>query len=269
MEEIVMRPILVSLAVLGAAAFGSSALAQTSTTVVTQKPSTGAAVGVAGGAATGAVVGGPVGAVVGGVVGGVAGALADPPAEVRTYVQGQTVPVVTYEGDLVVGQPLPGTITVYDIPNQSRYSWAYVNGQRVLIDRSNRHIVGVVGEPGATAATSTTVTTTKPSGGAAAGAVTGAATGAVVGGPVGAAVGGVVGAVAGAVADPPEQVTTYVRSQTVPPATYSGQVVVGQPFPVGVTAYDVPSDTRYRWAFVNEQRVLIDRSNGLVVAVLP
>jgi hypothetical protein len=58
-------------------------------TVVTE-PSAGAGVGVVGGAATGAALGGPVGAVVGAVVGGVAGAAVDPPAEVRTYVYGQS-----------------------------------------------------------------------------------------------------------------------------------------------------------------------------------
>lgn len=259
-----MRRLLLCLTVCGAAALTTSAFGQTtSTTVVTPKASEGAAVGVVGGAATGAAVGGPVGAVVGGVVGGVAGALADPPAEVRTYVQSQSVPVVDYQGQLVAGQPLPSAITIYEIPDQPRYSWAYVNGQRVVVERSNRHIVGVVPE------STTTVTTTRPSGGAAAGAVTGAATGAVVGGPVGAAVGGVVGAVAGAIADPPAQVTTYVRSQTVAPVTYDGEIAVGQPFPVGVKAYDVPSDSRYRWSYVNEQRVLIDRNTGTIVTVLP
>jgi len=260
-----MRKLVLCLTVCGAAALSTVALAQTTTTtVVTPKPSEGAAVGVVGGAAAGAAVGGPVGAVVGGVVGGVAGALTDPPAEVRTYVQSQSVPVVTYDGRLVGGQPLPSAITVYDIPNQPRYSWAYVNGQRIVVERSNRHIVGVVPET-----TTTTTTTTRPSGGAAAGALTGAATGAAVGGPVGAAVGVVAGAVAGALADPPAKVTTYVREQKVAPVTYSGDLVVGRPFPAEVTAYDVPSDPRYRWSFVNGKRVLIDREHGTIVAVLP
>lgn len=140
-----MRPILTTLATLSLAAAGSAALAQTSsTTVVTEKPSSGAAVGVAGGAATGAMVGGPVGAVVGGVVGGVAGALADPPAKVTTYVREQSVPSAAYTGDIVVGKPFPTEVTVYDVAPDPRYRWAFVNDKRVLIDRSNGVVVAVL-----------------------------------------------------------------------------------------------------------------------------
>ncbi len=140
-----MKILMTSLAAAGLVAAALPAAAQTSTTTVTTtKPSAGAAVGVAGGAATGAVIGGPIGAVVGGVVGGVAGAIADPPAEVKTYVRQQNVAPVTYEGQIVVGQPLPETVTVYEIPKYERYSWTYVNGHRVLIDHSTRKVVGIV-----------------------------------------------------------------------------------------------------------------------------
>jgi hypothetical protein len=263
MEVAMRRSFLTLLVAGGAAALSTAAVAQTTTTTVTQKPSEGAAVGVVGGAATGAALGGPVGAVVGAVAGGIAGAVVDPPAEVKTYVQSQTVPVVTYDGDIVVGRALPTTIGVYEVPNNARYSWAYVNGERVLIERASRNVVSVMPD-GATAVTARTGSAT-----AAAGLVGGAATGAAVGGPVGAAVGAVVGGVAGALADPPKEVTTYVRSQNVPVASYNGQIAVGRPFPSGVGVYDVPSDPRYRWSYVNGQRILIDGSTGAVVTVLP
>lgn len=258
-----MRRLLALVAATSLAALATSAAAQTATTTtVTQKPSEGAAVGVVGGAATGAALGGPVGAVVGAVAGGIAGSVVDPPKEVTTYVQSQTVPVVTWDGEVVVGSTLPGTIGVYDIPNHAEYSWANINGQRVLIERSSRKVVSVT--PGSTAVTARTGSAT-----AAAGLVGGAATGAAVGGPVGAAVGAVVGGVAGALADPPKEVTTYVRNQTVPAARYDGQIVVGQAFPSGVGVYDIPSDPRYRWSYVNGQRVLIDGRTNAVVTVLP
>jgi hypothetical protein len=256
-------PLAVAAASIAALATGAAAQTATTTTTVTQKPSEGAAVGVVGGAATGAALGGPVGAVVGAVAGGIAGHVVDPPAEVTTYVRSQTVPVVNYDGEIVVGAALPGTIGVYDVPDHAEYSWANINGQRVLIERTSRKIVSVIPDGG------TTVTARTGSATAAAGLVGGAATGAAVGGPVGAAVGAVVGGVAGALADPPKEVTTYVQNQNVPAARYSGQIVVGQPFPSGVGVYDVPTDPRYRWSYVNGQRVLIDGRTGAVVTVLP
>jgi hypothetical protein len=219
--------------------------------------------------------------VIGAVVGGVAGAAVDPPAEVRTYIAGQTVPPVTYNGQVAVGTTLPETITMYDVPQYERYRWSYVNNQRVLIDRSTRQIVAVLddthaghsmgahsgGMHGATTAQSTVVTQ-KPSAGAGVGVVSGAATGAALGGPVGAVIGAVVGGVAGAAVDPPAEVRTYVTGQRVPPVTYNGQIAVGQTLPSTVTMYDVPQYERYRWAYLNNQRVLIDRSNNQIVAVI-
>ncbi|MBT9471984.1 MAG: DUF1236 domain-containing protein [Pseudomonadota bacterium] len=132
-----------SLTLSATAAFAQPAQQQT-TTVETKKPSAGAGVGVVGGAATGAAVGGPVGAVIGGVVGGVAGAVIDPPAEVKTYITTQNVPPVTYGGEIVVGQPLPGEVRVYQVPNYERYRWSFVNGRRVLIDEKTRNVVAII-----------------------------------------------------------------------------------------------------------------------------
>jgi hypothetical protein len=123
----------------------TSAFAQETTTVTTNKPSAGAGVGVVGGAATGAAVGGPVGAVIGGVVGGVAGLAVDPPAKVKTYIRGQHVSSVTYDGQVAVGQVLPSTVTVYDVPDY-KYRWTYVNGQRVMVDRDTHKIVAIVND---------------------------------------------------------------------------------------------------------------------------
>ncbi len=105
----------------------------------------GTAAGVAGGAATGAVLGGPVGAVVGGIAGGVVGTAIDPPpAEVRTYVQTQPVEEIRVERKIVVGEALPETVTVHRVPNYDRYSYAYVNGDRVIVEPRSRKVIEVI-----------------------------------------------------------------------------------------------------------------------------
>ena len=114
-----------------------------------QQGATGGAVtGVIGGAAVGAVVGGPVGAVVGGVIGGTAGATvgtitADDRVYVQQYVYSRKVEPMVVQHGLVVGQPVPPGVTVYNIegnPRLSNYRYAYVNQQYVLIDANGRAV---------------------------------------------------------------------------------------------------------------------------------
>jgi hypothetical protein len=116
--------------------------------------------------------------------------------------------------------------------------------------------------------TTTTVTGEKSHAGAGAGIIGGAATGALVGGPIGAVVGGVIGAAAGATLDPPADVKTYVRTSRVDPVTYSGPLVVGTVVPDTITVYDVPKYERYRWTYVNHQRILIDHQTHKIVSVM-
>jgi hypothetical protein len=107
----------------------------------------GTVTGAAGGAVTGAIVGGPVGAAVGGVVGAVAGTAIDPPPErVVTYVQQQPMPAQPYvvEEQVVVGKPVPRQVVVTPIPDDSHYSYAIINGQRVIVDRERSVVVDVV-----------------------------------------------------------------------------------------------------------------------------
>lgn len=113
----------------------------------------------------------------------------------------------------------------------------------------------------------TTVVTEKKSGGAAGGAATGAIAGAVVGGPVGAAVGAGVGAVVGHTVAPPKEVKTYVTTQNAAPVTYGHPIVVGKTVDSDVAWLDVPSYPKYRWAYIDGHRVVIDSSTHDVVAV--
>lgn len=103
--------------------------------------------GAAGGAVTGAVVGGPVGAAVGGVVGAIAGTAIDPPPErVVTYVRQAPVPTerVVVQERVVVGEPLPQTVVVQQIPEDPNYAYAVVNQQRVIVEPSSRRVVQVI-----------------------------------------------------------------------------------------------------------------------------
>jgi hypothetical protein len=108
--------------------------------------------GAVGGAITGAIVGGPVGAVIGGVIGAVVGTVVQPPpATVVTYVATQNVPPVVLQGNVVVGATLPQTTVLYPVPREVYlpadnrvYTYAFVNGQRVIVDANTRVIVAIV-----------------------------------------------------------------------------------------------------------------------------
>ncbi len=103
------------------------------------------------------------------------------------------------------------------------------------------------------------------------GAAGGAVTGAIVGGPVGAAVGGVAGAIAGSAIDPPpREVVTYVEEQPAPTTSVVVEqpIAVGKPVPETVVLTPVPSNTKYAYTVVNNQRVIVDPQTHTVVQVL-
>jgi hypothetical protein len=102
------------------------------------------ATGAVGGAAVGAVVGGPVGAVVGAGVGGTVGMAAEPPGEVITYVEREQVPSVAVQERIVVGEPLPATVTLHTVPKHTQYSYAVVNNQRVIVEPKSRKVVKII-----------------------------------------------------------------------------------------------------------------------------
>lgn len=102
------------------------------------------ATGAVGGAAVGAVVGGPVGAVVGAGVGGTVGMAAEPPGEVITYVEREQTPSVVVQERVVVGEPLPATVTLHTVPQHTQYSYAVVNNQRVIVEPRSRKVVKII-----------------------------------------------------------------------------------------------------------------------------
>ncbi|WEX74267.1 DUF1236 domain-containing protein [Sinorhizobium numidicum] len=131
------------LLVLSAALLGSMTVAATAQDTSRRSAVTGAA----GGAVTGAIIGGPVGAAVGGVAGAIAGTAIDPPpAPVIAYVQAQPAPPqpVVIQEQVVVGKRLPQTVVLNPIPEDTRYAYAVVNQQRVIVDPQTRTVVQIV-----------------------------------------------------------------------------------------------------------------------------
>jgi len=84
--------------------------------------------------------GGPVG----GVIGGTVGAAVEFPGDVLGFVTGHPRRYQRVDEDIVVGRPLPRTVTVYEIPRHGEYVYAYVNERRVLVDPRTRRIVRIV-----------------------------------------------------------------------------------------------------------------------------
>ncbi len=115
----------------------------TTTTKTVKKEGGGTAPGAAGGAIAGALVAGPIGAVVGGIAGATVGHTVAPPSEVKTYVTTQTTAPVSYSGDVAVGRTVDGDIVWSDVPHYPKYRWAYLNGQRVVIDNDSHKVVAV------------------------------------------------------------------------------------------------------------------------------
>jgi hypothetical protein len=100
------------------------------------------------------------------------------------------------------------------------------------------------------------------------GAAGGAAVGGVVGGPVGAIVGAGVGGTIGAAAEPPAPVVTHVERERVPSVVVQERVVVGQALPATVELHPIPQYETYRFAVVNNQRVIVEPKTRKVVKII-
>ena len=96
------------------------------------------------GARTGAAVGGPVGAIVGGTVGMATGLAEGITTGVVDAVRVAPAPNVVVRERVVVGEPLPGSIRLYEVPDHDRYRYAVVNQQRVIVDPQTRRVIRIV-----------------------------------------------------------------------------------------------------------------------------
>ena len=100
------------------------------------------------------------------------------------------------------------------------------------------------------------------------GARDGARAGGQVGGPVGEAVGGTVGAAVGLGLEIPNAVITSIQADRGPSVLVREPVVVGEPLPATVELRTVPSHTEYRYAVVNDRRVIVEPRTRRVIKII-
>ena len=98
------------------------------------------------------------------------------------------------------------------------------------------------------------------------GANEGARAGGAVAGPVGEVVGGTVGAAVGLGLEIPNAIITGLpRDRSV---VVQERVVVGEPLPATVELRTVPQHTEYRYAVVNDRRVIVEPRTRRVVKII-
>ncbi|EUB95014.1 protein of unknown function DUF1236 [Rhizobium sp. CF080] len=66
------------------------------------------------------------------------------PGEVRTYVMQQSVPSVSYQGDIAVGTALPDTVEVHTVDGYNDYAYTVVNERRVIVNPQTRTVIQVL-----------------------------------------------------------------------------------------------------------------------------
>jgi Protein of unknown function (DUF1236) len=96
----------------------------------------------------------------------------------------------------------------------------------------------------------------------------GAAQGQAAGGPIGGFVGGTVGLATGLAEGVTDDVVGAVRVAPAPNVVIEEHVAVGEPLPPRVRLYTVPRYARYRYAVVNDERVIVDPRTRRVIRVI-
>jgi Protein of unknown function (DUF1236) len=99
------------------------------------------------------------------------------------------------------------------------------------------------------------------------GAANGARAGGDIGGPIGAMVGGTVGAAVGAGLEIPNAVLGGIP-RGEPSVVVRERVVVGEPLPPTVELRPVPNYTEYRYAVVNDRRVIVEPRTRRVIKII-
>jgi len=92
--------------------------------------------------------------------------------------------------------------------------------------------------------------------------------GAQAGGAVAGPVGGTVGAAVGAAVDIPAAVIGAVTGARAPSVMVQERVVVGEPLPGYVELRPVPRYSQYRYAVVNNQRVIVEPRTRKVIRII-
>jgi len=84
----------------------------------------------------------------------------------------------------------------------------------------------------------------------------------------GAEAGGTVGAAVGAGLEIPNAVITSIDGERTPSVVVHERVVVGEPLPAEVELRPVPHYTEYRYAVVNDRRVIVDPRTRRVIKII-
>ena len=100
------------------------------------------------------------------------------------------------------------------------------------------------------------------------GAANGAAAGGAVAGPVGEAVGGTVGKAIFLRIEIPKAVILSIQGERAPSVTVRERIVVGEPLPASVELRTVPSHTEYRYAVVNDRRVIVEPRTRKIIKII-
>lgn len=96
----------------------------------------------------------------------------------------------------------------------------------------------------------------------------GAATGGAVAGPVGEAVGGTVGAAVGLGLEIPNAVINSIQGERAPSVVVRERIVVGEQLPASVELRTVPNHSEYRYAVVNDRRVIVEPRTRKIVRII-
>jgi hypothetical protein len=96
----------------------------------------------------------------------------------------------------------------------------------------------------------------------------GATEGQAVGGPIGGIVGGTVGLATGLAEGVTDDVIGVVRVAPAPNVVVEEHVAVGEPLPPRVRLYAVPHHVQYRYAVVNDERVIVDPRTRRVIRIV-
>ena len=63
--------------------------------------------------------------------------------QIDSWVMTQPDTSVTYDGDIIVGTEIPGTVTFIDVPDQPDIAYVVVNKKRVLVNKKTRKVIKV------------------------------------------------------------------------------------------------------------------------------
>jgi hypothetical protein len=63
--------------------------------------------------------------------------------EIDAWVMTQPDTSVNYDGDIIVGTELPGTVTFIDTPDRPDVAYVVVNKKRVLVNKKTRKVIKV------------------------------------------------------------------------------------------------------------------------------